>query len=646
VTVTDFNALAKEFPDKVRLDGQAVDVTFGDALLSCDEELTIDGSPVVRIGVLDPRRLLTRSRLFDHDGNGRLDRPVRLTVDGVRYRLSGLQKQSDTYTLTFEDETVALLRNQRGTQKLKKGRVGHVAFARQLVGEVKARIVTGDPGPIELRARRKSGLRVRAARAEADERREPGVGEGERITVGDRGTLGPEELRNVDTVLGLARRYRAGPKATLALVEACIVEPAIAFQNTRRPSSEQGDWAGDSYGILQARLKYVPLEKALDVEYCVTRFLKGPAFTGGSDGAIALERKNPTWEAWEIAQKIEGSGHPERYDQYRADAERIIRLFGGGDLVASSAGGRRIVRIPELSRGTPENRDEDSWTALGRIAESYGYRCFAFRNAVYYMSDETLMRSRSRLLLSEETPGVEWIDWEWSPRKIVNSADVSLNVLSEHLPIGSVVKLDEDCKPADGRWLVRDYSRSLFSPTAQVQLIRGGELLRPKIPTEEIQARLPKRSGSPAVTYDAPGVPANVAAAYAKAVEISRARWPYVYGGGHGRAGVASASHLDDGVGFDCSSYTVAQLAAGEMGFKLNEPGVPASGALRSWGDAGEGRWMTVWTNDGHVWVQYKIRGAAWRADTGQVDHRGYGPHIRDTPRSSAGFVARHWPGT
>ncbi len=54
--------------------------------------------------MLDPRRLLTRSRLFDHDGNGRLDRPVRLAVDGVRYRLSGLQKQSDTYTLTFEDD--------------------------------------------------------------------------------------------------------------------------------------------------------------------------------------------------------------------------------------------------------------------------------------------------------------------------------------------------------------------------------------------------------------------------------------------------------------------------------------------------------------------------------------------------------------
>lgn len=638
--VVDFNTIARRFDADVRLDGASVDVMFGDGLVSCDEELTIEGAPVVRMDVVDQRRTLTTSELFDHDGNGRLDRPVKLEVNGVDYWLSGVQKQGDTFSLTFEDRSVALLRNQRGKRKLKARTLDHVLFARQLADEVGVAIVTGDPGPIERGQRRKTALRLREARDRADTERQPGVGTGESITVRDRGTLGPEELRNVDIVLGLAHRYRAGPRATLALVEACIVEPDIAFQNTTRPSDD----GYGSYGILQAQERYVGRENALDVEYCVTRFLKGPAFTGGPDGAIALERKHPDWPPGDIAQKIEGSGYPERYEQYREDAERIIELFGGGAL-ASSMGNGRTTRIPELSRGTPEEPEEDSWTALGRMAESYGYRRFVWRNSLFYMSDETLMRSRSRLLLSEETPGVEWIDWEWAPRKRVNSADLTCSILSDQLPIGSVVRLDESCKPADGRWLVRDYQRSLFSPTAQIQLIRGSELLRPEIPTEEIQQRSSSRRRGTTRGSDFPGVPEAVVLAYAKAVEISEQKLPYVYGGGHGRAGVPSTGQ-QPGVGYDCSSYTVAQLAAAGMQYRLNQPPVPASGTLESWGEAGEGRWMTVWAHGGHVWVQYKVPGAAWRADTSPYSDGVSGPYVRSTPRGTDGFTPRHWRGT
>ena len=67
------------------------------------------------------------------------------------------------------------------------------------------------------------------------------------------------------------------------------------------------------------------------------------------------------------------------------------------------------------------------------------------------------------------------------------------------------------------------------------------------------------------------------------------ARSPYVWGGGHGK-------WLDKG--YDCSgSVSFALAAAGLL------EGPMASGPLMSWGKPGKGKWVTIYTHSGHVFM-------------------------------------------
>jgi hypothetical protein len=100
------------------------------------------------------------------------------------------------------------------------------------------------------------------------------------------------------------------------------------------------------------------------------------------------------------------------------------------------------------------------------------------------------------------------------------------------------------------------------------------------------------------------------------------ARTPYLWGGGHGR-------WLD--TGYDCSgSVSFALAAAGLLGGPLD------SGRLMSWGKPGKGRWVTVYANGGHVFLEV----AGIRFDTSA--QRVTGSRWAPDGRSTAGFTARH----
>jgi hypothetical protein len=100
------------------------------------------------------------------------------------------------------------------------------------------------------------------------------------------------------------------------------------------------------------------------------------------------------------------------------------------------------------------------------------------------------------------------------------------------------------------------------------------------------------------------------------------ARSPYLWGGGHGK-------WLD--TGYDCSgSVSFALAAAGLLSGPL------ASGPLMSWGKPGPGKWVTIYANNGHVYMYV----AGVRFDTS--NSRVTGSRWSNTTRSNAGFVARH----
>lgn len=495
MSIVEFDGQERALDGDIRLDGREIDVVVGDGLEAFDEELTVDGSPLMRLSVLDPDRTLTRSGLLDSDEDGRLEREVELVVDEVAYWLSGVRKAADTFELTFEDRTVARLRMRHGRLKVSAKTLDHVAFARRLCDEIGVELVTGEAGPIEQEAQRKTALRIRHAREEADRRRRPGMPDKAPRGLTIKGArLDAEQIRCIDVAGSEALRHDPSPLALETLFAAGIVE-----SEWRNVQGEGAD--AISFGVLQnipgtsAGVKGTfTREQALDVAYTVRSALLPPGPTSAG-GLIKVAKEQPGVSHGTLADicingvGVGDPGYVDKVDAAVPEARAIIRAFRGGDVVSSSAGSSvNGYRIPALTRGTTDRPDESSWDALRRQAGDYGYRFFVVANVPYYISDEALMRSRGRATLSERDDGeggttlAESIDWEWMPRRRVNRTPIDVFARDWQLPTGCVVLLDEDSGPAQGRWLIETYRRDRFSPLATIEVIRGSELLRPKIP--------------------------------------------------------------------------------------------------------------------------------------------------------------------
>ena len=102
---------------------------------------------------------------------------------------------------------------------------------------------------------------------------------------------------------------------------------------------------------------------------------------------------------------------------------------------------------------------------------------------------------------------------------------------------------------------------------------------------------------------------------------------PYVWGGGHG----SWYSY-----GYDCSGAVSFALYGGGL---LSTPLV--SGALAGYGEAGPGRWITIYANAGHTYMVV----AGLRFDTAGNPEGVSGPRWHVEPPYPEGYVVRHPPG-
>jgi hypothetical protein len=115
--------------------------------------------------------------------------------------------------------------------------------------------------------------------------------------------------------------------------------------------------------------------------------------------------------------------------------------------------------------------------------------------------------------------------------------------------------------------------------------------------------------------------PPEVAAVIAAANEIVGK--PYKYGGGHG--------DWED-TGYDCSgSESYALHGAGLVSRPLN------STEFMSWGEPGEGQWITSYANSGHSFLVV----AGLRFDTG-YNNQGSGPRWSEKMRPADSYTVRH----
>jgi hypothetical protein len=133
--------------------------------------------------------------------------------------------------------------------------------------------------------------------------------------------------------------------------------------------------------------------------------------------------------------------------------------------------------------------------------------------------------------------------------------------------------------------------------------------------------------------------------------------FPYSYGGGHGDPAqtmsqavpdpAAAPGEQENGAsGYDCSSATDYILYGGGFGRTLLSGQVPASTPLESVGAPGPGRWVTIYANPSHAYIEV----AGIYLDTAAGEGRppnppATGPRWSPDGTGPQGFVARHPPG-
>lgn len=145
-----------------------------------------------------------------------------------------------------------------------------------------------------------------------------------------------------------------------------------------------------------------------------------------------------------------------------------------------------------------------------------------------------------------------------------------------------------------------------------------------KTPTVAGRTAMIRRNGLAAIPK---GAPARVRAIISAANTIIGK--PYKWGGGHGR--------LFDS-GYDCSgSVSYALIRAGLLGYPM------VSGSLAHWALKGAGRYVTIYANKSHVYMEV----AGLRLDTSGVGDRGGKSGVRWRPPIGKrfGFAVRHVSG-
>jgi peptidoglycan hydrolase CwlO-like protein len=143
------------------------------------------------------------------------------------------------------------------------------------------------------------------------------------------------------------------------------------------------------------------------------------------------------------------------------------------------------------------------------------------------------------------------------------------------------------------------------------------------VPTAEVPAPLNPGESAQVINESEASAPAAAPQAVKDAISAANsiATTPYIWGGGHGSF---------ESEGYDCSGAVSFALHGG--GF-LDSP-LDSTG-LETWGEAGAGKWITVYANAEHAWMV--IAGIAF--DTvGGPGPRWHDPWV-DSPE---GFIVRH----
>jgi len=509
----------KQVGRAMREDGfDIADSDLSTALGSLKIVTSISEASTLELTLIDPHWVLLNSGFFGSKATDRLP-AIDLNYPQTStwwWRLVNVRvspADGANVTLVFENRVIARLRQKRGHKTASRADMTRAEFIKSITaGELgKPKITFVSP---ELRDRQKIAApsldtRENAGSSADNKDKSPGIRKSAKLTLkgpdGGSHTLTADEIANANTILSVAERRGAGPKATKAMVEAAIVEAPFFKNNPGGHSTSRG-----VFQLLASTAARLGVD-AMDVEACADLFLTTGFYLYG--GAIKLAKENPGFSAGDIAWRVEGPREDLRwkYDAVSEAADRVIEAYGGGELFSGSGSdedgdGERFAASYEFERGTEENPSEDSWSAGQRLAEEVGWRLFAMSNRIYYFSEPRLAAQTPTATIDPRPVGDDQailFDGEKDRSELVAEAtEARMTVICDLMDFhaGQVIEL-ENAGPYTGRWIISETDRDTASISTDLTLIQPTS---PKLePAHELKSR---SDGAAALDPDGDGL--------------------------------------------------------------------------------------------------------------------------------------------
>jgi hypothetical protein len=653
------------------LDGKTLTANVANAIQDIPYERSIEGASTVNLMLIDPDGDLLDSGLFSASVDIELPAPSWVippgqdlpvpSGDSLGFRLVSIKSPAAVLNLQFEDREVASARAHKEIRHASRADVTRAEFIRSLVRVIRS------PQPIrfwspELRIVQPiQSVRDVTPAKKKTEQRDPGFGSDTPKV--KRRDATRQQIRYLEQALDTAQSLKANERCQIGLVEAMTQESVVSNDRGREVQVGTGGLRGTQLvdvGVLhQAANGAWPASRNIPRDVAAFTRKLIPVEKAHRDKSIG-------WCVDQVqASYTFGTSRQGRdYDQWESEATETVAAYTGDAGLTVGIQQTTEYRKRYEFRTTEPGADEreDWWSATGRLAAEVNFRRFIDYGVFHYVSDDYLRKAQARLKISRKNlpPGVLSVDIgdfdTGKPRRNskgqnVGGAEVRVDVLTDVLapPLGGVWILD-GYGPCDGRYLITNVRGSYLSPVATVTMT----LPVPKLaePAPATGTRATTRDGTVQRSFSG----SSIADAYDAAWKINDRRYPYVWGGGHLRAGTpdtgqAGTAHDEltdrEHIGYDCSGSTAAVLLAGGMLPDEWKNGVPASGTFaQRWGSPGKGRYMTVWANSVHVFIEFHGLTSANKTEhfgTGRWGKDWSGPGFNPNLHPHDGFVARHW---
>lgn len=434
-------------------------ITMADNVNDAILTQTMEGASSLVIHFSDPDDALLNSGLFDRA----FDFPLSIrTVDGdedvVWYRYVGISCQGGVLSATFEDRDVKYLRYHK--KPLHASRADHTRaeFLLMLVRKVRAQSNYGRGIAVVCpQLHRRQDIEAKddkKTKKNRDRNRRPGLSTNDDVYV--KGTLATaEQIGYMNEVLDVGMDMGADEKV---LLTALIV---VTQESGWDPNIRDYD-TGTHVGLFQQDSKKNSYWYKLGGGRIGKRHIKAQARVFFKTALTAI-KNNPDMDEVALAESVQGINYRDSPGRWLDEAKDILEAYGTGRVREQTY--YKSFIFSTVNDGEPE----DYWTAMRRLADEVQWALFMSNGALYFMSETDLYNSPTRWSFNRTTPGVVDVSFSYDEGQAASTMQVVVNADIGVFPVGCCVRA-KDLGPMSGKWIVSEWTRSLFRDQATITL--------------------------------------------------------------------------------------------------------------------------------------------------------------------------------